>query len=241
MPSMTFLSRMAVCTSGGRTSAYSTVALRFSKSSTGASIFFTSAAFIGSSGLWNRISMVVPPGALESPLPNGVMLPPPPMPPPICAPSYHLRPPLNPPLICSTSLSDSMNTLVICTRSPTRPAGPYSREAAGSSVADSHSHAQSRGRHPDRGGLPGGGSRRGGGSRDIPASQAGAKLQVSGDAAGAHYVPHAVAFSGRLEPAAFGDRQRGQAGAMAAPVGCHASGGGSGNRRGRGAVLGGGR
>src|ERR1035441_8073378 len=40
---------------------------------------------------------------------------------------YHLRPPLYPPLICSTSLSSSISTLVICTRSPVRAAGPLSR------------------------------------------------------------------------------------------------------------------
>src|ERR1039457_5495235 len=51
----------------------------------------------------------------------------PPMPTSRCPFWYHLRPPLYPPLICSTSLSSSISTLVICTRSPVRAAGPLSR------------------------------------------------------------------------------------------------------------------
>ena len=85
---------------------------------------------MGSRGLWKSNSSVVPPGALESPLPSCTGVPQPPIPPQICELSYHLRPPLNPPLICNTSLSDSIETLVILTVSPTRPAGPYSRDAA---------------------------------------------------------------------------------------------------------------
>ena len=47
-------------------------------------------------------------------------------PPPTCTFRYHLRPPLYPPFSSSTIRSASIETLVICTMSPERAAGPLS-------------------------------------------------------------------------------------------------------------------
>src|SRR5690242_13660372 len=113
---------MAFFMGAGKLSAYTSVADRFSKSKTGAKIFFTSADFSFASGLWKRISMFVPVVGRISPFEIGDVC----WPIPICTRSYQCFPLFRPPLPSSTILSSSRLTLVICTRSPRRAAGPIS-------------------------------------------------------------------------------------------------------------------